>query len=109
MAKPKHTPTPWEVDDGQNSVLAGTWALRHGRTIIGYIESWDTGSKADMDEAETNAAFIVKACNIHDPLVFALEALLDCSNEKDQTAFNMRYDTACAKARDILARVWIQP
>ena len=66
----KHTPLPWELSDhdangqrivrGEHIEICTCW-----HHCVGSIEK----------EMEANAAFIVQACNSHDDIVAALEAM----------------------------------
>jgi hypothetical protein len=69
-----HTPVPWEVvpnDGTEPSILIRTTTGRHqdGEKDVCLID--DTSS-----ESYANAVFIVRACNSHDDLLAALEAML---------------------------------
>ena len=98
MNTTNHTPTPWTnyscaiVANYRLKKDFGT-VLREYRTSIAMCEAepeeelTDDGCRAvgirtpDFTEAEANAAFIVRACNSHDELVQALEAVLkSCSS-----------------------------
>lgn len=65
----QHTPTPWNhsngtvVFDGNDRKVAATYANK--------------GYGIEIDEAQSNAAFIVRACNAHDELVAALRACVE--------------------------------
>jgi hypothetical protein len=82
MTTAKHTPTPWGYDgDGFDSVAAQDFGT-DGYTIFPLDEEgMACGHICEMsevegdDEAEANAAFIVKAVNNHDSLLEALKAL----------------------------------
>jgi hypothetical protein len=75
----KHTPTPWrictnaqfssevETADGSLSI-----ALAHAK---GHDLLPDAYEAPEDDVSDANAAFIVRACNAHDDLVAALEAV----------------------------------
>ena len=62
MSETAHTPLPWHIFDGH--VIA---SKNNGTVAFAY------GSMADT-RGETNAAFIVKACNAHHDLVEAVKA-----------------------------------
>lgn len=64
-----HTPTkgPWRVDDDLMNILAEGVAAPIAMTICAAV---------GIDESQANAAFIVKARNVHDELVEACEAAL---------------------------------
>lgn len=64
MAEREHTPTPWKA--------SGNAVFRDGHCLA------MTGTDIWMPEVEeANAAFIVRACNAHDDLVAALEAVAE--------------------------------
>lgn len=81
------TPGPYKVD---NFCCEGDHALRiampdirtrPGATIAMVFHNWNTAEfderRISWKEAEDTAAFIVLACNAHDDLVDALQALVD--------------------------------
>lgn len=61
----KHTPTPWVADTEPNQPEVLTESCK----LIAV--AYGTGTKHAEDAA--NAAFIVRACNVHDELVELLE------------------------------------
>lgn len=71
ITETKHTPTPWKIDEEY---------ILHDETTVGQL--WAEGSWSPVpgtsiptfDEMQANAAFIVKAVNVHDELVYALES-----------------------------------
>ena len=76
-----HTATPWDVGASKTEVLEYNGGKGPFRLIA---QAWQgdqiTGAGStgiSQDEAEANAAFIVRACNAHDDLVKALKNLLD--------------------------------
>lgn len=69
-SKVKWTPTPWSIDKvWQTYITAGD---ERGEQRIGEING---GLNASDEQDAANAAFIVRACNAHDALVEALEAI----------------------------------
>lgn len=66
--KPQHTPTPWRLLAGTESIAV--WSDKTGRYIM--IPSPQT---RDHDEQIANAAFIVRAVNSHDAMLAALKNL----------------------------------
>ena len=58
----KHTPTPWELHQGEDYIV-----------ILRGDETTDQGIMVDN---LVDAAFIVQACNSHDDLLAAAELLL---------------------------------
>ena len=71
----KHTETPWESEpgDGDNEAYLVTGP---GGCLIAVVN--DEGQPQDN---EANAAFIVKACNLHEELVEAAEAAIESMDE----------------------------
>lgn len=81
MAEREHTPGPWIIDPAYPSevqtsdlnTICSVWhAHAAGETITvrGVLE-------CSLEESAANAAFIVRACNAHDDLVAALEAVAE--------------------------------
>jgi hypothetical protein len=78
----QHTPTPWamyyppanQLDEFANH-FSITQPLR--RTVISRVPI----NNDNLQEAEANAAFIVKACNNHNKLKVALTALLQFAQQ----------------------------
>lgn len=66
----KHTPTPWSV-----STKCPVAVENEDGAIILIIAA--TG---DIDQGQSDAAFIVRACNAHKDLVTALEDLADTAH-----------------------------
>lgn len=89
--KTEHTPTPWALDDGrqrqQDIIDRLTEDLPHPDrhwTAIGINDA--DGFAENLAYAHPiNAPFIVRACNAHDELVTALEAIIAC---EPRAAFN---------------------
>lgn len=78
MSKTSHTPTPWKVVSGTEH--HGPYIeTQHGRTIadlyfMGGPSAGDPKPVWHMDdEAEANAAFIVRAVNAYQPMLEALK------------------------------------
>jgi len=73
----EHTPTPWSLTDSesQSQVKAGPYVYHPHYSHV-----------APSMELRANAAFIVKACNLHDELVAALRAALPHLIEHHQDA-----------------------
>lgn len=62
----------WNADfDVPKHSADGTWRILRGSIPVAIIETQD-----DPEEEERHAAFIVRACNAHDALVAACEALI---------------------------------
>ena len=65
-----HTPTPWRMGPAlHEGYHAAVMALSH--TLIANFGDGSVGKA----EHEANAEFIVRACNSHDAMVEALEAM----------------------------------
>jgi hypothetical protein len=65
----KHTPTPWRVIED----TSGKGEISHF-IIEGDVDPGDTiGGVFYTNDSESNAVFIVHACNCHDELVGALD------------------------------------
>ena len=64
---PKHTPGPWYAVTGDRAVTIGAAILGEHAPLatVDYTE----------ENAQANAAFIVRACNVHDDLLAALREL----------------------------------
>ncbi len=81
MSEAKHTPGPWKAE--QVDVLGNDptrWAvLSDGGWVVASIENGIPGESLETEAA--NAAYIVRACNAHEDLLAALEAMVDCQDE----------------------------
>lgn len=93
----KHTPTPWKVWD--HPVPAGEIHIgATGTPLIAKVMLRD----ASINEFEANAAFIVRACNTHEELLFAAEFALKQIKKLatgDIVAAVIELEKAIAKAR----------
>lgn len=67
-SKSAHTPTPWKVKDGYLACMAKN-------KYIVLNSPWTEGAWENDYEAKANHAFIVRACNSHERLLGALEAI----------------------------------
>lgn len=90
----KHTKTPWLVASGS------------GRTIItdGRIPAV---AETHGDDAEGNAAFIVRACNAHDDLVRIAELVLQAAanrNNKDWQLMHLDISEAAELSANALSK-----
>lgn len=69
----RHTPTPWHIhrkaDASENDL---PWIAGHMGRPLAFI-THETILREDLERANANAAFIVRACNAHDELVAALK------------------------------------
>jgi hypothetical protein len=80
----EHTPTPWAVEDTGCGI-----EIVSGNFVVAEILPADGKDPTDQDRA--NAAFIVRACNAHDELVRALEAIAECATpDFDDAGFQRR-------------------
>lgn len=78
----KHTPTPWTVQACYSG--ATTIATMRSPDRILCINAPDDATPAGYEATETNAAFLVEACNSYDSLrsrLLAAEAELDAANQ----------------------------
>lgn len=78
----KHTPTPWRTGGNFKSISVGLGDVITEITTVHGIQDIPGSRKA-------NAEFIVRACNLHDELVLALELILkshdaSCKGEECQ-------------------------
>ena len=108
MAVPKHTPTPWE----SNNNLLKTDALIEifsDKDEMGEKPIADVYSYENFDEAEANAAFIVRACNCHDELVKTIKVLSESLQEavsltSVNRGYNRRWQLDIDQARNALEK-----
>lgn len=80
MSESKHTPTPWRFDDNHMYVYCGDHVIvtcNDPSTAVGGLSA---------EEIEANAEFIVRACNAHDDLLTACEAVVLAARLKDPIA-----------------------
>jgi hypothetical protein len=87
MTKSQHTPTPWKYEyiDRNRAIISAPKGANHVYCLFGEFvgppdfekETQAIACKISAEEAAANATFIVRACNAHDALVEALEALAD--------------------------------
>jgi hypothetical protein len=76
----KHTPTPWIYVRENGSPTTGQHMIAGAKP--GYLaEIRDCGS----GDVQANAEFIVRACNVHDALVAALQAIVEAGRVSDQS------------------------
>lgn len=80
-----HTPTPWTIQGAEIRATGREFPTIICDPFSGQWENTDGTRRRllPIDEREANAAFIVRACNNHDPLVAALENLLTASEILD--------------------------
>ena len=70
MTKAQHTPTPYHIE----SVATSAYSARV------FICDANGSRVTDINCGDDDAKFIVKACNAHDALIEALEAVLNQSS-----------------------------
>jgi len=84
--KAKRTPGPYRYRDSfsEGEPIGFVLLSRDNEAIADILYLCPEGSEGQRDEAEAeaNAAFIVRACNVHDELVEALEASVDHGHPK---------------------------
>ena len=106
LPKTERTPGPWYVKDNtvlcqQDNIIAE--CPKYGCSIL------CEGEIAPQHRAKENAAFIVKACNLHDELVDALTWLVRCAdpNDDDEGFNNWKIqdiEHAVNRAKDLIAK-----
>lgn len=74
MMTQKHTPTPWNSFDGGLDSF-GIFSSVNKRIGSIFYSKRQAGVCEGYEQAEANAAFIVRACNAHDGLVGALSVV----------------------------------
>lgn len=84
MSEQTHTPTPW-MADGPMVSKAGT--------LICVADCEDLAKDMPDEEAEANAAFIVRACNSHDALISVLKEYLEwgAMTRSDRDLFDSKF------------------
>jgi hypothetical protein len=99
QCKSARTLGPWRQSRDGYHILAGDSQ---------FVASTAMHDSTTLEESE-NAAYIVKACNSHDDLAQAVEALLQIVMQADGCAFDQHLDSidqaAVIRARAILAKV----
>lgn len=96
-----HTPTPWQLEQGNEHCKLFSATGPTGWKFIGEIQ---TGLACDT-HYRNDAEFILRACNAHDELVDVLEtclAYVDCGSprsESDMVEQSIR--KALAKAKKV--------
>lgn len=75
----KHTPTPWHLSRTRigNCTIEAACAKQHGGGVAIATCRASRRSKESCDEADANAAFIVRACNAHEGFVRVCGKLMD--------------------------------
>lgn len=105
----KHTKTPWvlleEESDKSYLRIRGT-VLGHKYKIANVLlPDYDNALQVDIDESKANAEFIVKAVNLHYPLIEALELAEKTIDTLWVSHHANRCDNALEKVREALAMV----
>jgi len=97
----QHTPTPWHVAKDDPTAIFNSMG--------GYITRIDGNAVQTRAAIEGNTAFIVRACNAHDELVAALQAIADSHQTADtyteRDGWEKAHDKFVAFARAALAKV----
>lgn len=70
--KMTHTPGPWTSDGMANDMMEFRIYSPTGR-VIAKIQDFTT-FREDVEQAEANVAYIVRACNSHEAMLEALKA-----------------------------------
>jgi hypothetical protein len=101
LPKTERTPGNWKIDDADDLPLAIIEDTEDGLGIIEFCER--------TPQNIANAAFIVKACNLHDELVDALTWLVRCAdpNDDDEGFNNWKIqdiEHAVNRAKDLIAK-----
>ncbi len=111
----KHTPTPWQaqppLENEDGLAIIGLQLDEDGTPLFtptnGLVavtcQSPVEFDEGDYTRAAANAAFIVRACNSHDALLEALEALTEIVD--DQLGGDFPEPLAKARAAIALAKV----
>lgn len=97
-----HTPGPWETKRAATPEAFpqfGVYAENGNGHDLAHAVSHGTDTHTHA-ETEANARLIAAAPD----LLAALRRLVDCQDEQDQTAFFMRFDSACNNAQEAIAK-----
>lgn len=78
-SKPKHTPTPWSMEDDNFSESRFIVSDSNGYHIgiadmLPIVKKWDHFVALDRETIKANAAFIVRAVNSHEELLACLKS-----------------------------------
>ena len=79
----QHTPTPWYVSEEWAATNRYEIISKPQMVPVAFIphDIYDEGDLGQKDQADANAAFIVRAVNSHDALVGAIEQILDADGD----------------------------
>jgi len=93
----QHTPTPWELSEGGLNVNAENGSVLRIAVTSGADvgPGWSGTDYATFEHSKANAAFIIRACNSHEPLVAALVEAVEIIQAIDQA------DNTCEKRIDV--------
>ena len=72
-AAASHTPTPWKVISGRQNRPTMAWSPSASEGV--FNAGYDSATEKEQAKEAANAAFIVRACNAHEALVEAAEAI----------------------------------
>ena len=100
MNQPNHTPTPWQISSANAFHRAMIFAYpAHKQTAVAAL--------TEGDNADANAAHIVRCVNSHDELVAALEWLVNCADPNNDGELDRTKDVehAIEQACAALAKV----
>ena len=106
----QHTPTPWGVTDGVDTVRGSKAIIDEGGVYIGQLfAEGEDSNQTTVEKCRANAEFIVTCVNSHDELIEAckvsLARLLALDEKLNNTNSGRRLDAinklqqALAKAR----------
>jgi len=93
MAQQQKQPDSEAVNEEMRHVIVTTSSLRRA------VEELAAGDRVTIEPGSEAA----RALASHDALLAACKAFVDCQDEKDTMAFNMRYDRAVSEARAAIA------
>lgn len=86
----EHTPTPWKASGN---------GIHKGIRCVATTDYIDRRSGEEFKEACANAEFIVRACNAHDDLLAACEAICGVfEGQEDAPLYVLKARAAIAKA-----------
>jgi hypothetical protein len=91
---PQHTPTPWKVGRNLDHGLA---IFTDQPTIRELVAAFKNGTVSEAD-----AAFILRACNVHEQLFTALDELIQAIDQGDSISAE-EFGESLTEARSALA------
>lgn len=78
----EHTPTPWKTGHRGDNTLAIYGRSNKTPISVFHDEGGEFPEYFDKKRKDANAEFIVRACNVHDDLVAALEGVIRIADRK---------------------------